>query len=676
MGKFTRNGMFKKIFLVTIVCMLCSLLITTFAVINVSSSSMEDIELEAMGSMAVKEVAALDQFIGAQKVLTQSVAENPKVLMNFLQHILDGAELTKEDQEYVMNFLTNINDNANGLYENFFVCFGSEGYADCLGNATLHDVKDELFYQKCVENGYYFGNNVSPVTGRPVYVISYAIYNPFDGSVMGVVNNSIDMEAMSKQLLVDDTYTIAFLDLEGNIIAHQDPSQILAFNARDNDPASWDNYIAQGNGIITYDDPFTGAHMCTAYSVMGDFMCQVTIDTAVFEAKNSSLLTTSLIIALLSMAVMSVAVFIFAKILAKPLNVASDTVGTLVEDIHEGHGDLSTTIEVKSKDETGKLVSSINEFMGALNSVIVKVRETSDSVKDNTSSTNEVIEEVSESSMNISAVMEELTASMETVSESASEMLNHMNEIIETVENVSEASRQGSELVVEIKGRASDIKATTTKNKEEIIDSLAGQKVTLDEAIEASNKVEEIAALTNDILDIASQTNLLALNASIEAARAGEAGKGFAVVADEIRQLADSSRGTANTIQAISEGVVSAVKALVGASNSMMTMVNEVINRDYTGFGEAADNYYEDAVKFDEMIAQYNAGMDELSETVKTVAAAIETVSTTVGECTTGVGEASDNVNLLVSSMSEIKARADENLDGIVRLQGEISKFK
>ncbi|MCF0186569.1 MAG: hypothetical protein HUJ98_08805, partial [Bacteroidaceae bacterium] len=91
MEKFTKNGMFKKIMLVTIVCMLCSLLITTVAVINVSSSSMEEIELEAMGSMAGKEVAALDQFIGAQKVLTQSVAENPKVLMNFLQHILDGA---------------------------------------------------------------------------------------------------------------------------------------------------------------------------------------------------------------------------------------------------------------------------------------------------------------------------------------------------------------------------------------------------------------------------------------------------------------------------------------------------------------------------------------------------------------------------------------------------------
>ena len=49
----------------------------------------------------------------------------------------------------------------------------------------------------------------------------------------------------------------------------------------------------------------------------------------------------------------------------------------------------------------------------------------------------------------------------------------------------------------------------------------------LNEKIEQSQAVQEIAQLTANIIEITDQTNLLALNASIEAARAGEAGKGW-----------------------------------------------------------------------------------------------------------------------------------------------------
>ena len=264
---------------------------------------------------------------------------------------------------------------------------------------------------------------------------------------------------------------------------------------------------------------------------------------------------------------------------------------------------------------------------------------------------------------------------MEEVAASAESITANTDRVLDSVHTVFAESDKGTMLVGEIKVRASGIKQETEQSKQAIQTEVSNRQESLEQAIRASKKVEEITYLTNDILAISSQTNLLALNASIEAARAGEAGKGFAVVADEIRNLSESSRETANNIQVISNGVVSAVNDLMDASNDMMQLVSNTVVQDYDRFEKVADAYYEDAENVGHIINAYHDNMVDVQNSVAAVTDSIRLVSDTISECTTGVSDATENVNALVESMAKLKEGADENLAGINRLQEDVSKF-
>jgi methyl-accepting chemotaxis protein len=90
-----------------------------------------------------------------------------------------------------------------------------------------------------------------------------------------------------------------------------------------------------------------------------------------------------------------------------------------------------------------------------------------------------------------------------------------------------------------------------------------------------SLEMESIFKFLDEVKQIADQTNLLALNAAIEAARAGEAGRGFAVVADEVRNLSITSNKLNNEIKSC---VTSAQSKLFNASE----MVGDTASQDVT----------------------------------------------------------------------------------------------
>lgn len=361
--------------------------------------------------------------------------------------------------------------------------------------------------------------------------------------------------------------------------------------------------------------------------------------------------------------------------IAKPIVLANRQLDSMIKDIENGQGNLSKRLTVSTKDETGALVVGVNNFIVTLDQIISKIKNVSTQIEEANEVISEGINTFEDNANNISAVTEELSASMEEISSTMEILSNSAKELLSTAEEMSDQVAGGQKNVSAMKQRANEVKTNCEAKQNSMAIILDAKKGVLADAISESRKVNTITQLTSDILNIASQTNLLALNASIEAARAGEAGRGFAVVADEIRQLADSSRTTANNIQEISVAVVAAVENLMSNSNELMDfMGNEVMN-DYSEFKELGDTYYEDAATMGTMLDTFTENASILHDASGNIADGINGISANISQCSDGITDAANAVGSLVTLISDIAVSSKNNQSNVADLANETKHF-
>jgi len=277
--------------------------------------------------------------------------------------------------------------------------------------------------------------------------------------------------------------------------------------------------------------------------------------------------------------------------LAGALNTMCEDIGKVMDDMVAmmsslAEGDLTQRIQAQYQGTFGTLKDSAN-------TTAERLAHTVSGIKSAAAEVSNAAAEISTSTTDLSQRTEEQAAGLEQTSAS-------MEEIAATVKKNAENAQEAN---------------TLTGGARDVADK-GGQVVA--NAVQAMSRIEESSRKISDIIgvidEIARQTNLLALNAAVEAARAGDAGRGFAVVASEVRSLAQRSSQAAKDI-----------KDLITNSNSQVQKGVELVN-------------------------QAGTSLNEIVESIKSVANIVADIANASTEQSTGI----EQVNKALTQMDEV----------------------
>lgn len=280
---------------------------------------------------------------------------------------------------------------------------------------------------------------------------------------------------------------------------------------------------------------------------------------------------------------------IVTKGITRPLEIAIGVAGRIAT------GDLTGTVEVTSKDETGRLMQALRDMKDNLSSIVGHVRVGSEGIAVASS-------QISRGNTDLSQRTEEQASSLE---ETAASMEELTSTVQQNAQNAAEATRIAA-TAAKAAGRGGELVSTVTATMAEITGS--------------SKKVADIIGVIDGI---AFQTNILALNAAVEAARAGEQGRGFAVVASEVRSLAQRSATAAKEIKVLIQQSVETVEAgnqQVTAAASAMQDILSSVNQVETLVNEIASASSEQSAGINEI----NVAMSQMDTVTQQNAALVE----------------------------------------------------
>lgn len=386
-----------------------------------------------------------------------------------------------------------------------------------------------------------------------------------------------------------------------------------------------------------------------------------------------TLAVSSIVFALVMVAIAGTAAFFIAGRIANRIVGVSDMVRSVAEgDLHvsptrEGNG-------TGRKDEIAAMDASVGTMVTNLRDILSRTLEVSQDVL----GSSEELRSTSASTLN---ACEEIAKAIEDVAQNNTNQAGITTDITTGVGVMQEKTANIQACVDNIGGCTENLVASCGDMRKRISETqenssvMSNNIISVKEKIDRTNQVmARMSRIVESIEDIASETKLLSLNATIEAARAGDSGRGFSVVADNIRTLSENTgrelldiKGIISDIQDDFRECMESIDTAVRNNEESVDGIREVIDTFRT-----VDSMIQDTSR---QVGLISAAVSETDSQLGCILTDVRTL----GDVSEGNAAASEEVNASIEELTALMNTVDANTSGLteeaVALQEALKVF-